>query len=92
MTGVADVNADKLIVAAAQDLQEKVKFPRPDWAVNIKTGAHRERQPDSPNWWWVRAASILRKIYLDGPLGTQRLRVAYGDRIFGRSGLLSYLL
>ena len=32
------------------------------------------------DWWYIRAASILRKIYMKGPMGVSRLRVAYGGR------------
>ncbi len=46
----------------------------------MKTGAHKERAPDSPDWWYVRCASVLRKIYLKGPIGTERLRIEYGGR------------
>jgi small subunit ribosomal protein S19e len=80
MTTVYDVAADKLIAEAAKDLKENLKLPRPEWAINAKTGANKERRPDSDDWWWVRAASILRKVYVDGPIGVQRLRVAYGGR------------
>jgi len=50
----------------------------PDWALYVKTGVSRERTPEQSNWWYLRAASILRKVYKDGPVGTQRLRSYYG--------------
>ena len=80
MATVYDVNAEELIKKASADLKEKIKLSRPDWAIYVKTGAHKERQPDSPDWWWVRAAALLRKIYVDGPVGVQRLRTVYGGR------------
>jgi small subunit ribosomal protein S19e len=46
----------------------------------VKTGAHNERAPDDPDWWFVRCASILRKIYLKGPIGTMTLSIDYGGR------------
>jgi small subunit ribosomal protein S19e len=46
----------------------------------VKTGAHKERAPDDPDFWFVRCASILRKVYLNGPIGTERLRINYGGR------------
>jgi small subunit ribosomal protein S19e len=42
------------------------------------TGIHREKPPADPNWWHTRVAAILRKVYLEGPVGTERLRAAYG--------------
>jgi len=80
MTTVYDVPAGKLIEAVAIDLKDKVKLPKPEWSTFVKTGAHRERSPENEDWWWIRAAALLRKIYVDGPVGVQRLRVVYGDR------------
>ncbi len=80
MATVYEVPSDKLIATLAEDLKTNIKLKRPEWAVFVKTGTHRERQPDDLNWWWIRAASILRKVYINGPVGVQRLRTAYGDR------------
>ena len=77
---VYEIPADELINEVACDLKEKVKLKRPKWALFAKTGAYKERQPDDEDWWWIRAASILRKIYLNGPIGVQRLRTTYGGR------------
>ena len=46
----------------------------------MKTGAHKERAPDDQDFWYVRCASILRKVYLNGPIGTEKLRIVYGGR------------
>jgi small subunit ribosomal protein S19e len=40
----------------------------------------RERQPMQPDWWHIRAASVLRRIFKDGPIGTEKLRTKYGGR------------
>ncbi len=78
MTTVYDVEPETLISAAAQDLKTKVKAP--DWAPFVKTGAAKERPPEDPDWWHVREASILRKIYVKGPMGVSRLRSEYRSR------------
>ncbi|KYH39996.1 MAG: 30S ribosomal protein S19 [Candidatus Bathyarchaeota archaeon B26-1] len=52
----------------------------PPWASIVKTGAHAERPPQDPDWWFVRCASLLRKIYVKGPIGIERLRSEYGGR------------
>ena len=36
--------------------------------------------PAQRNWWQLRAASILRKLYLDGHIGVERLRTFYGKK------------
>lgn len=78
MATIYDVPAAELIEAAAKDLKEKQKFLQPEWAKFVKTGAHVEGCPENPDWWWIRAASILRKIYINGPVGVSRLRTVYG--------------
>lgn len=78
MVTVYSVPADKLISQTAAKLKDKLKPP--DWANFVKTGAHAERPPAQPDWWWNRAASLLRKVYTDGPVGVNRLRVWYGGR------------
>ncbi len=79
MATVYEVSAGDLIEAAAKDLKENVKFKKPDWADYVKTGSHVERMPENPDWWYYRAASVLRKVYVNGPVGVQSLRVAYGS-------------
>ena len=80
MTTVYDVPADMLINYAAQKLKKDQKVRAPTWARFAKTGAHKELTPDNPDWWFVRCASILRRIYIDGPVGVSRLRSFYGGR------------
>ncbi|MGC9346301.1 MAG: 30S ribosomal protein S19e, partial [Candidatus Bathyarchaeales archaeon] len=46
----------------------------------VKTGAHVQRPPQNPDWWYIRCASLLRKIYVHGPIGVERLRAEYGGR------------
>lgn len=78
MATVYDVSADKLIKKVSIDLKDNLKFERPKWTLFVKTGANKERRPDDTNWWYVRAASVLRRIYIDGPVGIQHLRTYYG--------------
>jgi small subunit ribosomal protein S19e len=80
MATVYEVPVDKLINETAEDLKENVKLKKPDWANYAKTGAHAERPPENPDWWWIRAASIMRKVYVNGPVGVRRLTTAYGGR------------
>jgi small subunit ribosomal protein S19e len=76
-----DVPASLLIDRLATYLKNNVDPIRPpDWATLVKAGVHKERPPEDPDWWYVRCASILRKIYLKGPIGVERLRSEYGGR------------
>ncbi|MDQ3884773.1 MAG: 40S ribosomal protein S19, partial [Thermoproteota archaeon] len=38
------------------------------------------RIPQNKDWWYIRCASLLRKVYLHGPIGVDELKVAYGGR------------
>jgi small subunit ribosomal protein S19e len=80
MPTVYDIPANVLIPRLAQDLKERKEIQAPEWTPFVKTGAHKERAPDNPDWWYTRCASILRKIYMRGPVGTEKLRIAYGGR------------
>jgi len=77
-----EVPADKLIERLASHLKLKVPEVRPPkWALAVKTGAHKERPPENPEWWYYRAASILRKLYKYGePIGIEAFRTIYGGR------------
>lgn len=74
------VEPQQLINATAKELEQLEELTPPQWAGYVKTGAHNERPPTQDNWWHIRAASILRKVALRGPVGTQKLRVLYGGR------------
>ena len=80
MTNVYDIPAINLINKVADDLKENKKVIMPEWALYVKTGCSRERTPESPNWWCIRMASILRKIYIKGNANVKSLRVYYGGK------------
>lgn len=77
---VYDVPATLLVARAGQKLKETGKVKAPEWAADVKTGTHRQYPPTQQDWWYTRCASILRRIYIDGPVGVQRLRTLYGGR------------
>ncbi len=81
MTTPHDVPASPFIEKLAKYLRENIdEVQPPPWASIAKTGAHVEKQPQNPNWWYIRCASILRKIYVHGPIGIEKLRADYGGR------------
>ncbi|MEK6812629.1 MAG: 30S ribosomal protein S19e [Nanoarchaeota archaeon] len=75
---VYDVNATQLIHKTAESLKPTLQMPV--WAAYVKTGHGKERVPDHPDWWYVRAAAILRKVYLNSPIGTNQLSVLFGNK------------
>lgn len=81
MKTVYDVDPQQLIDATAEALEADYDdVEMPEWARYVKTGVHKERPPRQDNWWYIRSAAMLRRIYKDGPLGTQRLRTIYGGK------------
>lgn len=78
MVTVYDVPAEPLILKVAEKLKENPKIAAPDWAEFAKTGIQAERAPVQPDWWYTRAASVLRKLYVKGPMGTSKLAAEYG--------------
>ena len=76
MVAIQDVDATALINKVAEKLVKSIEMP--GWASFVKTGAHRERPPLQANWWYIRAAAILRNIYGHGPVGISKLRSKYG--------------
>lgn len=80
MTTVYDVPADQLIRTVAAELKKKPEIKPPEWAGFVKTGVHKELPPQEPDWWFVRAAAVMRRVYVDGPIGVERMRSFYGGR------------
>jgi len=74
-----DVSAEDLIKVVAEELKKHVpEVKQPSWAPFVKTGVSRERPPTQKDWWHIRAASMLRRIAIIGPVGTSKLRNHYG--------------
>lgn len=77
---VQEVSADALIKRLSEELKKLKELTPPHWSHFVKTGAHKERLPEQLDWWYLRAASLLRRVYIDGPVGISRLRTYYGGR------------
>ena len=80
MTQPSDVPAARLLPLLAAELKGRGLVQPPEWAAFARTGVHTQQAPTQPDWWYVRSASVLRKIYLKGTTGTARLAQEYGGR------------
>lgn len=78
MTTVYDVPPHLLIEAVAADLRKEKRAEPPPWAAFAKTGVSREKSPSQAGWWHTRMAAVLRKVYVHGPVGTERLASEFG--------------
>lgn len=76
-----DVPASKFIEKLATYLRENMdEITPPPWANYAKTGSQVQKQPQNPDWWYIRCASLLRKIYVHQPIGIEKLKADYGGR------------
>ena len=76
-----DVPTPILVETLAQHLKKNIdEIVPPTWSSLVKTGSHATRPPQNPDWWFTRCASLLRKIYMKGPIGVAHLRSEYGGR------------
>lgn len=80
MPTIFDVSTNDLLAQVAKDLKEVPEIQPPEWAAYVKTGVHKERAPQDPDWWYMRSAAILRTVRMKGPIGVSKLRTKYGGR------------
>lgn len=80
MVTVMDVEAKKLVLAVKEELKKINEIQPPVWSNYAKSSVNRQRPPEQPDFWYTRAASLMRRIYLDGPVGVEKLRSFYGGR------------
>jgi small subunit ribosomal protein S19e len=80
MVKAYDIPADLFVERLAEQLKNDPKIQPPSWSLFAKTGSHTERLPQKKDWWYVRCASLLRKVYIHGPIGLSDLQSAYGGR------------
>ena len=82
MVTIFDVDANELIEVAKERLKKFEELRPPEWAKFVKTAPYKERPPQQDDWWYIRAAAILRYLYKIGrPIGVSRLRKKYGGSV-----------
>ncbi|MFQ5761806.1 MAG: 30S ribosomal protein S19e [Candidatus Bathyarchaeia archaeon] len=81
MPTVYDAPANAYVEKLAGRLAEEYDaISQPPWAAYVKTSSHADRLPENKDWWYLRCASLLRKLYLSGPRGVSDLSMEYGGR------------
>ncbi|BAB59149.1 ribosomal protein small subunit S19 [Thermoplasma volcanium GSS1] len=81
MVSVKYVPSDMLINYVSGKLKEEKKIKEPNWVKFVKTGVSKEKPPLQDDWIYVRAASMLRKLYINGYLGISRMSSEYGGKV-----------
>jgi small subunit ribosomal protein S19e len=56
------------------------KLEVPSWVDIVKTAPYKELAPYDPDWFYIRAASVARHIYLRKSVGVGALRKVHGGR------------
>lgn len=78
--GIYDLDAQEYNKKLAEALKKVPGFEPPEWVSYVKTGPSKERPIEEEDFWYKRAASILRQIYSKKIVGVKRLRTKYGGR------------
>ncbi|MBU0536541.1 MAG: 30S ribosomal protein S19e [Nanoarchaeota archaeon] len=80
MAILRDAPINDIIEAITSELKKIKTITAPEWAVYVKTGMHKERPPMREDWWYVRAAAVLKSVDKLGPIGVSKLRTKYGGK------------
>ncbi|OAY77948.1 40S ribosomal protein S19 [Ananas comosus] len=77
---VKDVSPHEFVKAYSAHLKRSGKMELPEWTDIVKTGRFKELAPYDPDWYYIRAASMARKIYLRQGIGVGGFQKIYGGR------------
>ena len=76
---VRDVNTYKWVKAMANNFKKEGKIFVPSCIEFMKTGSGKERAPQNPDWYYLRCAAVLRKVYLRPGVGMGALASYFGN-------------
>ena len=75
------VQPEKLVKEIAEKLKDYPEISAPEGSEFWKTAFFKELAPqDSEKFWYIRCASLLRKVKKYGPIGVNKLRKFYGGK------------
>ncbi|KAI3438853.1 hypothetical protein D9Q98_001270 [Chlorella vulgaris] len=77
---VKEVAPEAFIKAFAAYLKQTNKVQLPQYVDYVKTGAFKELAPLDPDWYYIRAAAIARRVYIRQGMGVGGFRRAFGGR------------
>lgn len=79
-TAVYEMPAGEYNTKLANILKNMPEFKQPEWSYFVKSSVSKQRPPRDPDFWYKRAASILRQVYTHNVVGVNRLKTRYGGR------------
>ena len=74
------IEPEILIKVIAEKLKEYSEIKPPEGSEFWKTAFFKELAPLEEDFWYIRCASLLRKLNKIGEIGVNRLRKKYGGR------------
>ncbi|MBU2615904.1 MAG: 40S ribosomal protein S19 [Nanoarchaeota archaeon] len=77
---VYDIDAGEYNLKLAEALKGVEEFKKPDWIDFVKSSPSKARPIEDLDFWFKRAASILRQIYRKEVVGVNRLKTRYGSK------------
>src|SRR6056297_2924340 len=77
---VYELDPQEYNLKLAEALKSVEEFKQPEWSYFIKTSSAKERPVDDEDFWYKRAASVLRQIYKTGIIGVNKLKIKYGSK------------
>ena len=70
MVSINNMKPNEAVKRVSEGLEGSVEAP--EWTKFVKTGHGKRNRPEQKNWYVTRVASILRKISINGPIGTSK--------------------
>ena len=80
MNPVYELDAQEYNEKLAEALKGVEEFEVPEWLGFVKSGPAKERPINEADFWFKRAASMLRQIYKNKVVGVNRFRTKYGSK------------
>ena len=79
-SAVYELESNEYNKKLAEALKNISEFKQPDWSFFVKSGVAKKRPPQDANFWFIRAASVLRQAYVKKIVGVNRLKTRYGSK------------
>ena len=77
ISGVTVKDQQEFVRALAAFLKKSGKLKVPEWVDTVKLAKHKELAPYDENWFYTRAASTARHLYLRGGAGVGSMTKIY---------------
>lgn len=76
---VKDVKPEAFVVEFAKYLKRSGKIELPKYVDLVRTGVSKELSPYNADWYYVRAAGVVRRLYVQSGKGVGGLRKTYSE-------------